>query len=50
MLVRIAEPIQYTVIFPFVNQMVSELGVTDNEERLGYYSGLIESVFALVQL
>ncbi|WWC89979.1 uncharacterized protein L201_004909 [Kwoniella dendrophila CBS 6074] len=47
--VRLAEPIAYTVIFPFVNQMVEELGVTDNPDRVGFYSGLVESVFAFVQ-
>ncbi|KAL7424049.1 hypothetical protein Q5752_001634 [Cryptotrichosporon argae] len=47
--IRLAEPIAYTVIFPFINQMVEELGVTDNPDRIGYYSGIIESVFALVQ-
>ncbi|WWD10081.1 hypothetical protein V865_008214 [Kwoniella europaea PYCC6329] len=47
--VRLAEPIAYTVIFPFVNQMVEELGVTDNPDRIGFYSGLVESVFAFVQ-
>ncbi|WWC61050.1 uncharacterized protein I303_103628 [Kwoniella dejecticola CBS 10117] len=46
---RLAEPIAYTVIFPFVNQMVEELGVTDNPDRVGFYSGLVESVFAFIQ-
>ncbi|ORY27177.1 major facilitator superfamily domain-containing protein [Naematelia encephala] len=49
MLVRLAEPISYTVIFPFINQMIEELGVTDNEDKVGFYSGLVESVFAFVQ-
>ncbi|KAK8869738.1 hypothetical protein IAR55_000306 [Kwoniella newhampshirensis] len=43
--VRLAEPI----IFPFINQMVEELKVTDNPDRIGFYSGLVESVFAFVQ-
>ncbi|WWD15992.1 hypothetical protein CI109_100416 [Kwoniella shandongensis] len=43
--VRLAEPI----IFPFINQMVEELGVTNNPDRIGFYSGLVESVFAFVQ-
>ncbi|WVW83031.1 hypothetical protein I302_105048 [Kwoniella bestiolae CBS 10118] len=43
--VRLAEP----MIFPFINQMVEELGVTDNPDRIGFYSGLVESVFAFVQ-
>ncbi|KIR25451.1 hypothetical protein I307_06034 [Cryptococcus deuterogattii 99/473] len=49
MVVRLAEPISYTVIFPFINQMVEELQVTDNPDRVGFYSGLVESVFAFVQ-
>lgn len=35
--------VSYTVIFPFINQMISEMGVTDNPERVGYYSGLVVS-------
>jgi hypothetical protein len=31
------------VIFPFINQMVEELGITDNPDRVGFYSGLIVS-------
>ncbi|AAW41597.2 expressed protein [Cryptococcus deneoformans JEC21] len=49
MVVRLAEPISYTVIFPFINQMVEELQVTDNPDHVGFYSGLVESVFAFVQ-
>lgn len=29
------------VIFPFVNAQVLESGVTDREDKIGYYSGLI---------
>jgi uncharacterized membrane protein len=42
-------PVSYTVIFPFVNQFIEELGITDNPDRVGFYSGLVESVFAFVQ-
>ncbi|ORX39926.1 major facilitator superfamily domain-containing protein [Kockovaella imperatae] len=48
-LTRLAEPITYTVIFPFINQMCLELGVTDNSDKVGFYSGLVESTFAFVQ-
>ena len=27
-----------------------EIGVTDNPENVGFYSGLVESIFAVVQL
>jgi len=29
--------------------MIEELGVTDNPDKVGFYSGLVESSFALVQ-
>lgn len=35
------------VIFPFINQMVEELGVTDNPDRVGFYSGLVVSFYLL---
>lgn len=37
------------MIFPFINQFIEELGITDNPDRVGFYSGLVESVFAFVQ-
>ncbi|KAG8923946.1 hypothetical protein FRC00_005673 [Tulasnella sp. 408] len=42
-LVRLAEPIAYTQIFPYVNAMVEELHVTDNPADIGFYSGLVVS-------
>lgn len=33
--------VAYTIIFPFINQMIDELGVTDNPDRIGFYSGLV---------
>ncbi|KAG9049173.1 hypothetical protein FS837_010992 [Tulasnella sp. UAMH 9824] len=49
-LVRLAEPIAYTQIFPYVNAMVEELHVTDNAADVGFYSGLVDSLFAVAQL
>ncbi|KAH7884757.1 major facilitator superfamily domain-containing protein [Phlebopus sp. FC_14] len=44
--IQLAEPITCTVIYPFVNQLVRESGVTSGDERkTGYYAGLIESIF-----
>ncbi|KAI5475997.1 MFS multidrug transporter [Pseudohyphozyma bogoriensis] len=40
------QPIAFTVIFPFVIAMVQDSGVTDDPRKVGYYAGLIESVFA----
>ncbi|KAL7411367.1 major facilitator superfamily domain-containing protein [Mrakia frigida] len=46
--VRLAEPINYSLIFPFINEMiVEETGV--RVEDVGFYSGLVEGIFALVQ-
>ena len=36
----------YTVIFPFINQMVEELGITDNSDKVGFYSGLVVSALS----
>ncbi|CAE6480416.1 unnamed protein product [Rhizoctonia solani] len=47
---RVAEPIAYSQIFPYVNQMILKLGVTDDPKRVGYYSGTLESMFALAQV
>ncbi|KAM0755855.1 MFS general substrate transporter [Meredithblackwellia eburnea MCA 4105] len=44
---RVTEPISYTVVFPIVNSMLEDAGIPSN--RVGYYAGLIESAFAVVQ-
>ncbi|KAI8971537.1 major facilitator superfamily domain-containing protein [Mycotypha africana] len=46
---RFAEPICFTVIFPFVVQMVRDFHIAE-EQNVGYYVGLITSCFALTQL
>ncbi|KIO23393.1 hypothetical protein M407DRAFT_214653 [Tulasnella calospora MUT 4182] len=49
-LVRLAEPIAYTQIFPYVNAMIEELHVAGNQADIGFYSGLVDSLFAVAQL
>lgn len=45
---RLAEPINFTIIFPFVNPMVlSLLPPTTSPGDVGFYAGIIESLFAL---
>ncbi|KAG9315286.1 MFS general substrate transporter [Chiua virens] len=45
-----AEPIASAYIFPFINQLIGELGVTGGDDRkIGYYAGLIESLFFVTQ-
>ena len=41
---RLVEPIAFFSIFPFINQMILEVGGV-KEEDVGFYSGLIVSVF-----
>ncbi|KAG9058254.1 hypothetical protein FS842_011134 [Serendipita sp. 407] len=48
-LVRLAEPINFTLIFPFVNQMMVDLKVTEESSEIGFYSGLVDSCFAVAQ-
>ncbi|GAA5893320.1 hypothetical protein JCM8208_004408 [Rhodotorula glutinis] len=45
-LMRFGEPIAFTLIFPFVAQAVADTGITDDPRKIGYYAGIIESLFA----
>ena len=45
---RLLEPVAFFSIFPFINQMISEFGIP--EENVGFYSGLVESLFSLTQM
>ncbi|KIW20804.1 hypothetical protein PV08_01382 [Exophiala spinifera] len=47
-LARVVEPIAFFSIFPFINQMIRDTGVA--EQDVGFYSGLIESLFSLTQM
>lgn len=42
---QLAEPITSTVIYPFIAQLVLELGLVSSPTQTGYYAGLVESVF-----
>ena len=46
---RLAEPLAFAVLFPFVNAMVLRTGET-SVESVGYYVGLIESMFSFTQM
>ncbi|KAH0830406.1 major facilitator superfamily domain-containing protein [Lanmaoa asiatica] len=48
--VRLVEPIAFTQLFPYVNEFMSDLHLTDDPSRIGFYSGLVESAFAIAQL
>ncbi|KAI1660648.1 MFS general substrate transporter [Daldinia decipiens] len=46
---RLVEPIAFFSIFPYINQMVQENGHL-SEEDVGFYGGLVESLFSLTQM
>ncbi|KAF2491802.1 putative tetracycline-efflux transporter [Lophium mytilinum] len=46
---RMVEPIAFFSIFPFINKMIYETGSV-KEVDVGFYSGLIESLFSLTQV
>ncbi|KAI9155917.1 hypothetical protein H9P43_009027 [Blastocladiella emersonii ATCC 22665] len=45
----LSEPVSLSILFPFVYFMVRDFGVVDDEAQLGYYVGLLASVFSLAQ-
>ncbi|OAV92530.1 hypothetical protein, variant 2 [Puccinia triticina 1-1 BBBD Race 1] len=47
-LMRLTEPISFTVIFPFINKMIEDLNIVPRTQ-VGTYAGVIESLFALSQ-
>ncbi|KAG6827619.1 hypothetical protein H0H92_011076 [Tricholoma furcatifolium] len=50
LLLQLAEPLTSQVISPFAPQLIRDIGVTDgNESRVGYYVGLLQSLFFLTQ-
>ncbi|KAH0826229.1 major facilitator superfamily domain-containing protein [Lanmaoa asiatica] len=46
--VRIIDPMAYTQIFPYINQLLADLHIA-TPEQVGFYSGFIESVYSLAQ-
>ena len=48
-LVRLIDPICFSQIFPYINDMLLGMGVVgpNEPERVGFYSGLIESTFSV---
>ena len=41
--VRLVDPIVFTQIFPYVNEMMGRLHVTSDPSKIGFYSGLVVS-------
>lgn len=42
--VRLVDPIAFTQIFPYVNEMMEYLKVTEDHSKIGFYSGLVVGV------
>ncbi|KAF8886148.1 major facilitator superfamily domain-containing protein [Infundibulicybe gibba] len=50
LLLQLCEPIMSHSIYPYINQLVRGLDITGGDERkVGYYAGLIESLFFLTE-
>jgi len=46
----LAEPITCSVIYPFITELVRSLDITGGDDRkVGYYAGMIESIFFLTE-
>jgi len=39
--VRIVDPIAFTQLFPYVNEFMNDLHLTDDPSKIGFYSGLV---------
>lgn len=44
---RLAEPIAFTSVFPYLYNVIRDLGITDDEKKIGKYGGFVSSVFSL---
>ncbi|KAL0578150.1 hypothetical protein V5O48_003855 [Marasmius crinis-equi] len=47
---RVLDPLNFTQIFPYVNQFLSDLNVSKDASKIALYSGIVESAFAFTQL
>jgi len=47
---HVADPIASMSIFPYINKLIGELGITGGDDAaVGYYAGIIESLFFVTQ-
>ncbi|KAG2042650.1 MFS general substrate transporter [Suillus americanus] len=50
MTLQLVEPVASMSIFPYINQLIRELGITGGDDAaVGYYAGIIESLFFVAQ-
>lgn len=48
-LCRICEPIAFMSIFPYIFFMIRSFHITENEDQIGFYAGLVTSAFAFAE-
>ncbi|TFK42727.1 major facilitator superfamily domain-containing protein [Crucibulum laeve] len=47
---RMLDPMNFSQIFPYINQFIRDLHITEDPSQIPFYSGLVESAFAVSQL
>ncbi|KAJ3982702.1 major facilitator superfamily multidrug-resistance, DHA1 sub-family [Lentinula detonsa] len=47
---RMLDPLNFTQIFPYINEFVSKMHLTEDSSQIGFYSGKQRPIFALCQL
>ncbi|KIJ40986.1 hypothetical protein M422DRAFT_780622 [Sphaerobolus stellatus SS14] len=45
LLLTAAEPLALDIIFPFINQMILDVGIVKHPEEVGFYSGIVMAMF-----
>lgn len=39
--IRMTDPVAFNCIFPFVQQMLLDIGAVEDPEKVGYYAGIV---------
>ncbi|KAF5346439.1 hypothetical protein D9757_014709 [Collybiopsis confluens] len=47
--IRLMDPIAFTQIFTYIDEFITFLHLTNDPSKTGFYSGLVESTFAVTQ-
>ncbi|KAF7976768.1 hypothetical protein HWV62_5770 [Athelia sp. TMB] len=47
---KLGEPVTLSHLFPYINEFVRYLHIAKHDKQVGFYSGLLESTFAIFQL
>jgi hypothetical protein len=43
--IRMTDPVAFNCIFPFVQQMLLDIGAVDDPDKVGYYAGMVSQSF-----